>query len=95
MTQKELSDRLEGRVAQSTISEWTTGKSEPALPAVTFEVELAVGADPGTLSGHLGYIPVSAAGTLESHLLGSGEIDENWREVLLTLVREINRQRHG
>lgn len=93
MTQKELSDRLDGRVAQSTISEWTTGKSEPANPTVTFELEGVLKLKPGSLSGHLGYIPVSAAGTLEAHLLGSGEIDENWREVLVTLVREIQRQR--
>jgi transcriptional regulator with XRE-family HTH domain len=92
VTQKELSERLGGLVGQSTISEWKNGQSEPASPAMTFAVEEALGVRPGELSGFLGYVPVSAAGTLESALLGSSEIDENFRTVLLTLVREIKRQ---
>lgn len=92
LTQKELSERLGGAVGQSTISEWKNGQSEPATPAMTFAVEEALGVHPGELSAYLGYVPVSAAGLLESTLLGTTEIDEKFRAVLLRLVREIKAQ---
>lgn len=92
MTQKELSERLDGTVGQSTISEWKNGQSEPASPTVTFAVEEALGVEPGELSAFLGYVPVSAAGDLETALLGTSEIDEKFRDALVTLVRELKRQ---
>lgn len=92
MTQKELSERLGGLVGQSTISEWKNGVSEPAHPMVTFAVERALGTRPGELSGYLDYVPPSAAGSLEAAILGAREIDDHWREVLLTIVRQINRE---
>lgn len=91
MTQRELSERLQGRAAQNTISEWKTGQSEPGTPELTFEVERILEVEPGGLSGFLGYLPPSAAGSVEAALSGSN-IDEKFREVLLNLYREIKRQ---
>jgi transcriptional regulator with XRE-family HTH domain len=95
MTQKELSDAMGGLAAQSTISEWKSGKSEPESPQVTFELERALGVEPGRLSAPLGYIPSTSARGLEVTILSSPEIDENWRQVLLALLRQIGRQRNG
>lgn len=95
MTQSDLSEALNGRVAQSTISEWKRGQSEPSTPAVTFEVELALGVAPGYLSKHLGYIPPLSVGQLEAALLLVDDVDENWRQALLALAREIKRQGPG
>jgi transcriptional regulator with XRE-family HTH domain len=94
LTQKELSERLGGRVAQNTISEWKNGQSEPSSPELAFEVERALDVEPGGLTGFLGYLPPSAAGSVEA-ALSTSDVDEKLREVLLNLYREIKRQAGG
>lgn len=95
MTQSDLSERLGGLVAQSTISEWKRGMSEPSSPAVTFEVEQALGVEPGLLAIHLGYVPPLSVGRLETALLQADDIEESWRQVLLAVVRQIKRESAG
>lgn len=53
-------------VTPSTISNWSTAKNEPD-PQQVFRTETALGVPPGTLSRHLGYLPVGeSAGVLSA-----------------------------
>src|SRR5688500_13111052 len=46
-------------VSESAVSQWITGTNEPTRRKV-FAIEKALGVQPGTLSRHLGYLPVDA-----------------------------------
>src|SRR5688500_13856454 len=54
-TQRELAEAL--GITQSAISAWKYGNAEPA-PVTVFRIEQVLGTEPGTLSVHLGFLPV-------------------------------------
>lgn len=58
MRQADLAERF--GTSQSTVSAWMHGKK--TRPVVVFAIEDILGLDPGTLSRHLGYLPVVTKG---------------------------------
>lgn len=60
-------------VSESAVSLWLAAKSEPSRRKV-FAIEEALGCNPGTLSRHLGYLPVNAvpATSIEEALVAAG-----------------------
>lgn len=75
-------------VTESAVSLWMTAKSEPTRRKV-FALEQALGVAPGTLSRHLGYLPVDAvpAADIEQSLQAAG-VPKGLRGPLLAAIRE-------
>lgn len=92
MTRAELAAevaKLSGEtVTESAVSLWLTAKSEPTRRKV-FAIEKAVGCEPGTLSRHLGYLPVDAVppADVEQALQAAG-VPKGLRGPLLAAIRE-------
>jgi transcriptional regulator with XRE-family HTH domain len=53
---------------QSTVSQWVRGEAEPR-PVVVFAIEQALELEPGTLSQHLGYLPIVTHGEAPADLV--------------------------
>lgn len=91
--QRRLADRLD-LAGHTTISRWRHLAGEPPAELV-FRIEKALGVDPGTLSRHLGYLPLDAAPPPKITLPEMIEADPilpPWgKEILLTAYREIMR----
>lgn len=58
MTQVDLAEAL--GVKQPTVSGWLNAIAVPESPAIVFEVERALDLTPGSLSRHLGFLPIEA-----------------------------------
>lgn len=56
---KAVIERLD--ISRALLSGWSTGKEGPPRPDQIFEIEDALGLPGGTLSRHLGYVPVGAS----------------------------------
>lgn len=69
---------------------WTRGGSEPGRPEVIILEEIC-GVEPGTLSRHLGWIPlgVSTDVTIEQAILAEPRISDPNKAVLLALVSQL------
>lgn len=91
VTQRELRDEL-GWGSHTTMNRWRHLIAEP-LPDEVFELERILGVAPGTLSAHLGYMPLKAerlAGVEAA--VEADQIIPPWgKEILLTAYREIMR----
>lgn len=69
---------------------WTRGGSEPGRPEVLI-LEDICGVEPGTLSRHLGWIPlgVSTEVTIEQAVLAEARISDANKTILLALVSQL------
>lgn len=90
MTQVELAESLD--TAQSVISAWINGRSEPG-PTTVFDLEKKLGMDPGSLSRTLGYLPLEAkvASTVRDAVAKDFSIDEQYKPMLIAVHRELVR----
>ena len=92
-TQRELADAL--GITQSAISAWKYGHAEPA-PVTVFRIEQALGAEPGSLSMNLGFVPVgsdhSGGSSFEAVLANDPRLDDRARRVLRATYRELARR---
>lgn len=79
-------------IGQSTISAWVADRAIPSQ-AVVFKVEAALHLAPGTLSRHLGYLPLDAA--VPSTVLGCLAVDpaltDGQRAALRAVYEELTR----
>ena len=77
---------------QSTAQKWTKGVSEPLRPKVT-EIERLLELEPGTLSRHLGWLPVNAPAVpdVEAAILADSRFSEDQKVLLLGLVSQMLR----
>jgi len=60
-SQAEFADRHD--VSPASISQWEAGVYVPKKPSIVFNLERDLDLEPGTLSRHLGYVPVVRNGT--------------------------------
>lgn len=67
----------------SAISYWTTAKSEPE-PELVFRAEAALGVPLGTLSRHLGYVPVGSPVSVIAALEADDKLTPSERNALST-----------
>ncbi len=101
ITQDDLAERMtaDGHpVRQTAISQWITGRSEPDTPEVTFRVERALNVRPGSLSRHLGYLPVDAVRTitdLERAIDSDPRLSDLDRDALRLSLRAALQRRGG
>lgn len=76
--------------AQSVISAWENGTLEPRpFPVDIAALEDACGLTPGGLSKHLGWVPVTAAGSPEQAILDDPRFTPNQRRLLIALIAEL------
>ncbi len=93
LTQAELAQKM-GVAGQTTIQGWESGRGAKLDPERVFELEKALGLRPGTLSRHLGYLPVTTDGvapmSFADFLIGVDEdrLTEKQRKVLLEVYNE-------
>ena len=89
-TQRELADAL--GITQSAISAWKYGNAEPS-PGTVFRIEQVLGAEPGTLSMHLGFLPMAASGacgvSFDAVIANDPRLDDQARRVLRATYREL------
>lgn len=88
VTQDDLAEAL--GLKQPTVAAWEQGISAPNTVAITFAVERALRARPGSLSRHLGYLPpeaVKSVATVESSILEDPALSPAEREMLLGAYR--------
>lgn len=91
LSQARLAERL--GMGQSAAWSWEQGEVEPS-PEIVFALERELELDGGSLSRHLGYLPLSAGDPRPSALAGIAadpDLDENGRRLLIALYREIVR----
>lgn len=85
---------LVGEWKQGSVSDWERGNTE-CPPPVVMAIEEVLGLEPGDLSHHLGYLPLSAAGrTIEWDVIAAIVHDAHLTEVqrqALTLAYEAYR----
>lgn len=77
-------------IKPSTLSSWEKGLNEPPPDAV-FGIEQALGLKPGTLSHHLGYVPVGAESIVgvEEAVLSDLTLNDYRQGLLLELYRTL------
>lgn len=95
MTQVELAETL-GIRSQAAVSAWVTGKSVPDQPEDVFAIERALGAKPGSISRHLGYLPpeaVKVAASFEDAIDADPHLNSDDRAFLLNAYRMALRNR--
>lgn len=76
----------------SSVSDYRHGRVKNLDPAKVFALEDVLDCHPGELSTHLGYLPLSAAGTVEAAIIANRDLDPESRRVLLKLYRDLRRQ---
>lgn len=94
VTQQELAEAI-GR-KQPMVSGWINGNRAPETPDLAFDVERALGVDPGTLTVHLGYLPPEAVRTVasfESVLLADSGLSDDEKELLLAGYRAAKKRK--
>lgn len=96
LTQAELASRV--GVTASAVGLWEKGGSVTVENAVA--VERALDLEPGTLSRHLGYVPVDASETVapEAAVAADRSLTGSQRRALLDVLgayRAVNRDAHG
>jgi transcriptional regulator with XRE-family HTH domain len=95
-SQRELARML--GLSQSTVSYWEQGKSLPE-PANVVELERVLKLESGTLARLLGYMPAATMrremSTVLDAIMADPDLGERERELLLTMYRELVRQRRA
>lgn len=96
MTQEDLAEKL--NVRQGNISDWVRGVTSPRDPELTFTVERAIGVPPGSLSTHLGYLPLEAVESVASvraSIMAAPELTDAEKTVLLGAYEAAIRAKRG
>lgn len=79
-------------VRQASVSQWTTGVSEPSRHFV-YAMERLLDLQPGLLSRHLGYLPTFAVSIapvdVETALLADDRLTPDQRQLLLATYRTL------
>ena len=77
---------------EQTIGQWCKGLSEPRRSEV-FAIEQVCGVEPGTLSRHLGYVPVDVdpSVTIEQLIAADPDLTEEDRHLVLGVLRSIRK----
>lgn len=97
---KDLSDLIdivkpgvEMNSARKTIYRWTRGLNEPSRPQVAL-LEQELGCQPGELSAHLGYLPISAIEdvSVETAISLDESLNSSARELLIQLLHTLRDQ---
>lgn len=93
-TQRELAEAL--GITQSAISAWKYGHAAPA-PSTVFRIEQTLGAEPGSLSMNLGFVPVGSDTTtcgtsFDAVVANDPRLDDRARRVLRATYRELARR---
>jgi transcriptional regulator with XRE-family HTH domain len=95
-SQRELAREM--GLSQSAVSYWEQGKSLPE-PFNVVELERVLELESGTLARLLGYMPAATMrremATVLDAIMADPELGERERELLLTMYRELVRQRRG
>jgi transcriptional regulator with XRE-family HTH domain len=94
LNQSEVARRTDGLVSQGTISTWRTGNAKPQ-PDGVFAVERALGLPGGSLSKHLGYLPVDAdtqAVDVISAIEADPVLDDMQRDMLIGLYERARKR---
>ena len=95
-SQRELARAI--GLSQSAVSYWEQGKSLPE-PFNVVELERVLELESGTLARLLGYMPAATMrremATVLDAIMADPELGERERELLLTMYRELVRQRRG
>lgn len=75
-------------VTQGTVSYWLNGRNLPG-PERVFELETAMDLAPGTLSAHLGYVPVprTSAASCEEAVLACADLDDLGKDAVISVLR--------
>lgn len=84
----------EGRAdpySQAHVSDWLSGRRTPS-PAQVFALERVVGADPGSLSRLVGYLPADAVAviTVEDAIRADPTLTARHRDALLAMYRALS-----
>ncbi len=95
-SQRQLAERL--GVSHSTVAFWEQGKSLPN-PVNVVDLERALTLRAGTLARLLGYMPLETMRremrTVLDAIMADPELGERERDLLLTMYRELVRQRRA
>lgn len=76
---------------QSAVSAWITGKSLPVADDV-FEIEIEMDMTAGSLSRHLGYLPIgadTAPPDVEVAIAANPDLDPEAKDMMLSLFRKL------
>ena len=95
-SQRRLAEKV--GVAHSTVAFWEQGKSIPT-PANVVDLERALGLETGALARLLGYMPLETMrhemGNVLDAIMADPELGQRERDLLLTMYRELVRQRRA
>lgn len=96
VTQEELAERIQQ--SQPAVSGWINGTNAPKTVEIAFEIERALGVDPGSLTVHLGYLPPEALKTVASFegvLLADPALTADEKEMLLAAYKSARKRARG
>ena len=94
LSQKQVAAELDLKSASS-ITDWKHGRVDTLQPAQVFALEVVLDCHPGELSTHLGYLPLSAAGTVEAAIIADRDLSPDFRRVVLDFYRKLRREHAG
>jgi transcriptional regulator with XRE-family HTH domain len=91
MTQKAVGDLL--GVTQQLVGNWEQASREPSVQAAC-QLEVVLGVEPGALTKHLGFLPLTAAGKIIEHgvidsILADPTLGDSDRKALLGVYRAL------
>lgn len=84
MTQVDLAEAL--GVKQPTVSGWLNAIAAPDSPSLVFDIERALDLTPGSLSKHLGFLPIDAVrsvATVRSAIMDDAALSADEKTMLL------------
>ena len=81
-----------GENARVSVNRWIAGKVEPSRPKV-LAIEAVLQLEPGTLSRHLGWLPVGAepVPTVEAAILADPDLTAGQKNILLAALNDFRR----
>lgn len=83
LTQRALAEVV--GLSQNAVARWEIGESAPGTPASVFHLEGVLDLEPGSLSIHLGYLPVGAnLCGVELAIRSDSDLDAPMKAALLT-----------
>lgn len=94
LSQKQVAAALNLKSASS-ITDWKQGRVETLQPVQVFALEVVLNRHPGELSTHLGFLPLSAAGTVEAAIISDRDLSPENRRVVLEFYRQLRREHAG
>lgn len=77
---------------RSVINRWMNGEAEPSRPKV-IAIEQVLELEPGTLSRHLGWLPLDAANVpgVEASILADADLTPTQKNILLAALQDFRR----